>query len=169
MMKLMVAYRKMHYCQNVFNPFAVLRKMDLEGRKLNYEAIELLRELETDSEKNICNTLVPTVGELKKAAKLVEEYEWGIAPFTCGVTKKAGAEKVEFDPEHVILILLESADLLGLDRKVILSQVIDGSCFCKHIGSILYVLKLNNYAAKCPWTKRPLFTVDGDGKCKSQL
>jgi hypothetical protein len=30
-------------------------------------------------------------------------------------------------------------------------------------------LKLNDYAAKCPWTKKPLFTVDGDGKCKSQL
>jgi hypothetical protein len=164
----MLTYGKMHFRKNVFNPFAVLRKMDLEGGKLNYEAIELLRELETNGEKNVRNTLVPTVGELKKAAKVVEEYGKHVAPFTCGVTEK-GAEKVEFDPEHVIRILLEAADLLGLDRKVILSQAIDGSRFSKHIGFILYGLKLNDYAAKCPWTKKPLFTVDGEGKCSSQL
>ena len=164
----MLTYGRMHFRKNVFNPFSVLRKMDLEGGKLNYEAIELLRELETDGEKNVRNTLIPTVGELKKAAKLVEEYGKYIAPFTCGVTEK-GAEKVDFDPEHVIRILLEAADLLGLDRKVILSQAIDGSRFSKHIGFILYGLKLNDYAAKCPWTKKPLFTVDGEGKCSSQL
>jgi hypothetical protein len=168
MMEQMLTYGKAHLRKNVFNPFAVLRKMDLEGGKLNYEAIELLRELETKGEKNIRNTVIPTVGELKKAAKLVEEYGRHIAPFACGVTEK-GAEKIEFDPEHVIRILLESADLLGLDRKVILSQAIDGSRFSKHIGFILYGLKLNDYAAKCPWTKKPLFTVDGEGKCSSQL
>jgi hypothetical protein len=36
-------------------------------------------------------------------------------------------------------------------------------------GFTFYSLKLNDYAAKCPWMKNPLFTVDGDGKCKSQL
>jgi hypothetical protein len=35
MMDLMVAYGKMYYRQNIFSPFAVLRKMDLEGGKLN--------------------------------------------------------------------------------------------------------------------------------------
>jgi hypothetical protein len=47
--------------------------------------------------------------------------------------------------------------------------VIDGSRFSKHIGFILYGLKLNNYAAKCPWTKKPIFTADGTGKNLSML
>jgi hypothetical protein len=64
-----------------------------------------------------------------------------------------GAEKFEFNPEHVIKILLESEDLLDLDQKVLVSQDID--------GSILYVLKLNNNAAKGPWTKK-IVTLDGD-------
>jgi hypothetical protein len=62
--------------------------------------------------------MVRTVSELKRVAKLVEEYGRHIVPFTCGVTEK-GAEKVEFDPEHVIRILLELVDLLGLDQKVL--------------------------------------------------
>ena len=66
-----------------------------------------------------------------------------------GVTD-SGAEKIEFSPEDVVKILLEAADLLGLDRKVILSQAIDGSRFSKQIAFILYGLKLNDYAAKCP-------------------
>jgi hypothetical protein len=66
--------------------------LKLEGGKLNYKAIKLLRELETNGKKNVHNTLIPTVGELKKAAKLVEEYEKHIAPFTCGVTEEGGRE-----------------------------------------------------------------------------
>ena len=46
--------------------------------------------------------------------KLVEKYGRHIASFASGVTEK-GAEKLEFDLEHVIWILLELADLLGLD------------------------------------------------------
>jgi hypothetical protein len=42
-------------------------------KELNYEVIELLRELETDGEKNVCNTLIPNVDELKNVTKLVEE------------------------------------------------------------------------------------------------
>jgi hypothetical protein len=44
--------------------------------------------------------LIPTVGELKKAAKLVEEYGRHIVSFTCRETER-GAEKVEFDAEHM--------------------------------------------------------------------
>ena len=44
-----------------------------------------------------------------------------IAPYTAGITE-SGAEKVEFAPDNVVKILLEAADLLGLDRKVILSS-----------------------------------------------
>jgi hypothetical protein len=66
----MLTYGKVHFCKDIFSPFVVLRKMDLEGGcKLNYEVIELLRELETNGEKNVRNTLIPTVGELKRAAK----------------------------------------------------------------------------------------------------
>jgi hypothetical protein len=34
-----------HLCDDVFDPFSVLWIMDLEGGKLNYEAIGLLRQL----------------------------------------------------------------------------------------------------------------------------
>jgi hypothetical protein len=163
-----VEYGKNHYRTKVFDPFSVLRMMDLEGGKLNYDAIGLLRTLETKGQKYTRNTLIPSVGELKKVARLVEDFGKYIAPFTCGVTDQ-GAEKVEFEPADVVKILLEAADLLGLDRKVILSQAIDGSRFSKHIGFILYGLKLNDYAAKCPWTKKPMFTPDGTGKNVSML
>ena len=165
---LLVGFGKNYLRQNVFDPFSVLRLMDLEGGKLNYEAIGLLRQLETKGEKYQQNTLIPSVGELKKVAKLVESLGKIIAPYTAGVTEN-GAEKVEFAPEDVIKILLEAADLLGLDRKVILSQAMDGSRFSKQIGFILYGLKLNDYAAKCPWTKKPLFTADAAGAFRSQL
>jgi hypothetical protein len=49
-----------------------------------------------------------------------------IAPYKAGVMDQ-GAEKIEFEPEDVVKILLEAADLLGLNRRVILSQAIDGS------------------------------------------
>jgi hypothetical protein len=112
--------------------------------------------------------LIPYVGKLKKAAKLVEELGKHIAPFTSGVMDK-GAEKVEFEAADIIKILLEAADLLGLDHGIILSQAIDGSRFSKLVGFILYGLKLNNYTVKCPWTKKPMFTADGTGKHWSML
>jgi hypothetical protein len=111
---MIVDYGKEYYRNNVFNPFSVLHLMDLEGGKLNYEAKGLLRQLETDGKKYLWNTMIPSVGELKKAAKLVEELGKYITPYKAGVTDK-GAEKVEFEPADVIEILLEAADLLGLD------------------------------------------------------
>jgi ATP-dependent Clp protease ATP-binding subunit ClpA len=42
MQEMMIMYGKMHYHQNILNPFAVLCKMYLEDRQLKYKAIELL-------------------------------------------------------------------------------------------------------------------------------
>jgi hypothetical protein len=62
MEELLVEYGKNHLYQNaVFDPFSVLRMMDLEGGKLNYEAIGLLCQLETRGEKHQRNTLIPSV------------------------------------------------------------------------------------------------------------
>eukprot|EP00978_Attheya_sp_CCMP212_P007077 scaffold16508_cov35-Attheya_sp.AAC.2 len=143
MEELIVDFGKNHLRQNVFDPFSVLRLMDLEGGKLNYESMGLLRQLETGGKKHVQNTLIPSVGELKKVAKLVESLGKIIAPYRTGVTDK-GAEKVEFEPEDVIKILLEAADLLGLDRRVILSQAIDGSRFTDGAGSFRSQLQSKN-------------------------
>jgi hypothetical protein len=117
--------------------------MDLEGGKLNYEAMGLLRQLETKGEKYQHNTLIPSVDELKKVANLVESLGKIIVSYTACIMDKR-QEKIEFEPKDVVKILLEAADLLGLDRWVILSQAMDGSHFSKQIGFILYGLKLNN-------------------------
>ena len=68
--EMMVEYGKNHYRTKGFDPFLVLCMMDLEGGKLNYEAIGLLRTLETNGKKYTRNTLIPSVGELKKAAEV---------------------------------------------------------------------------------------------------
>jgi hypothetical protein len=91
--EMIVEYGKEFFRNNVFDPFSVLCLMDLEGGKLKYKASGLLCQLETNGKKHMRNTLIPSVGELKKAAKLVEELGTYIAPFTSGVTDK-GAEKV---------------------------------------------------------------------------
>jgi hypothetical protein len=67
-----------------------------------------------------------SVGELKKVTELVELSCQIIAPYKAGVRDK-GADKIEFKPEDVVKILLEAANLLGLDCQVILSLAIN-SC-----------------------------------------
>ena len=83
----------------------MLRLMDLNGGKLNYETIELIRLLETGGKKYVQNTVMPSVGQLKKAAALVEQYGKFVVPYTCGVTLDTGAEKISFDPEQVIPLM----------------------------------------------------------------
>jgi hypothetical protein len=86
-----------------------------------------------------------------------------VVPYTCGVTFGTGAEKVSFDPEQVIPLLLEAFGLDGLDPEAParLAQAIDGSRFSKTIGFILYGLKPADFRAKCPFTKKPLHSPDG--------
>jgi hypothetical protein len=147
----------------VFSPFAMLRLMDLNGGKLNYEAIELIRSLETEGKKYVRNTVMPSVGRLKKAAALVEKYGNFVCPYSCGVTAETGAEKVSFDPEEVIPLLMGAFGLDGLDpaAPALFAQAIDGSRFSKSIGFILYGLKPADFRAKCPFTRKSLHSPDG--------
>jgi hypothetical protein len=147
----------------VFSPFAMLRLMDLNGGKLNYEAIELIRSLETGGKKYVRNTVMPSVGKLKKAAALVERYGKLVVPYLCGVTNDTGAEKVSFDPKQVITLLLEAFGLDGFspDAPARLAQAIDGSRFSKSIGFILYGLKPADFRATCPFSKKALHSPDG--------
>jgi hypothetical protein len=149
--------------KTVFSPFVMLRLMDLNGEKLNYEAIELIHSLETGRKKDVRKTVMPSVGQLKKAAAVVERYGKFIVPYTCGVALETGAGKNYFDPEQVIPLLLESFGLDGLatEAPARLAQAIDGSQFSKSIGFILYGLKLANFRPKCPFTEKPLHSPDG--------
>jgi hypothetical protein len=73
--------------------------------------------LETGEKKYICHMVMPYIGQLKKAAALVERYRKFVVPYTCGITFATGAENILFDPEQVIPLLLEAFGLNGLDPE----------------------------------------------------
>jgi hypothetical protein len=73
---------KKHLRKHVFSGPKILRMMDMHGGTVSYEAIRLLRELETGGEKWKHNTVIPSTSELKRCAAIVEKYGDKVCPFT---------------------------------------------------------------------------------------
>jgi hypothetical protein len=138
----------------------MLRLMDLNRGISIMKPINLIHSLEMEGKNYVRNMVVPSIRWLKKADTLVEKYGNFVCPYLCGVSAETGAEKVSFDPEEVIPLLMFLFALDGLDPAApsLFTQVIDGSCFLKSLGFILYGLKSVDFRVKCLFSKNPSFT-----------
>lgn len=76
--------------QNVFSPERILEAMDNNGGHLSMTAIEILRILETNGEKNCIDTILPSSTTIKKVCKEVDKYCEKILPFEIGTLEESG-------------------------------------------------------------------------------
>ena len=112
---------------------------------------------------------MPCVSDVKRAAKIVESYADDVCPFKTGIIEGVG-KYFEFDPTDVVKILIQAYGLedQARERSVRISQAIDGAQLSKRMTHVLYGLKMNDHAAICPLTKRPLLGNPDKECCQSR-
>ena len=143
--------------------------MDKKGGILGYEGLEICQGVETNGERYYCGSLLPCSLDVQRAAKVVEMYANDICPFKVGVLD-SGGEYFEFDPSDVVKILIKAYGLeqQAKERSVRISQAIDGAQLSKRMTHVLYGIKMQDHAAVCPFTNRPLLGNPDIQCCQSR-
>jgi hypothetical protein len=156
---LMITKTRQYLREHVYPPQSVLRAMDFKGGQLSSHGIEVLLELDFPGVKRAYNKVLPSPASLKRTAAIVEHYGNHICPYTTGFLPNGGGEFVEFDVKAVLSLIVKSFQLeeVAKTRSIGLSQSIDGAQLNKRDTHVLYGLKVNDKAAICPVTKRPIF------------
>jgi hypothetical protein len=79
----------------VFTPYAILQQMDEHGGTLSYEGLKVLRKVESLGKKRYYGGLIPSDGEIRRAAQEVERVGRVLCPFKMVRTKLG--ELLHFD------------------------------------------------------------------------
>jgi hypothetical protein len=141
--------------KEIFSPDKILRIMDLHGGTLSYEGLKVLRQLETDGQKWVRNTVIPSTAELQRAAIVVQHYGSLICPYT--IKKMPGeldGECISFSPEDVLRLALRACGLedSARNRSILVSEAIDGAVFTNLIGHVMFWIKITDFFARDPIT-----------------
>ncbi|KAL7557620.1 hypothetical protein ACA910_013084 [Epithemia clementina (nom. ined.)] len=131
--------------RNIFAVHKVLRHMDLTGGVLNFEGIEVLREIESRGQPYAV-TLLPSTAKLQKVAFIVECYGKNVCPFKMIKCGKNKAEGFAFRVADVLLcsIIAGGAAEEAKLRPIEVSRSMDSALFTKHLGHTLGGIKFNN-------------------------
>ena len=161
---------KKHFRENVFTPWGILQKMDMNPIS-NYQSLQQLRSVE-NLEKRERNSMIPSTGAIQRCAKVVESYGDIHCPMIFGRLSEelGGGEYVRFDIADVIRIILPAFGLeeTAKERSVFISQALDGLQISRNISSVNYVLKVQDLDACDPWTKEPAYDDNFSKKCSLQ-
>jgi hypothetical protein len=148
---------------NVFSPWMILRAMDLAGGRLSYAGLEVLRSLEHMNRKYWKFCILPSRASLQRVAVQVQLFGQMKCPFQHVMMEGTG-EGIEFDHKKTLAAILEACGLseIAKQRCIMLAGTVDGSDLSKHLGFIMGGLKINDFSAINPITKRPIYAEDGD-------
>lgn len=140
--------------QNVFQPAAILKQMDLKGGTLNYEGIKVLNDVETagytGEKRRVRNRLICTPACLKRVAKVLENEGNELCPFS-HISTEFG-EGIEFDYAKVTRLVINAFNLesAAKDRNVNLSMSIDAAKVTKNICHTSAGLKVTDVQGRDP-------------------
>ena len=155
----------------LFHPLDILRSMDLSGGILSYEAIKILRGVETGGVKFL-RSIIPSTTEIQKAANLVER----IADKECPLKHEVldlGEKKVEsisLDLPKIAKLLIEAFGLedVAKQRGVEFVQTMDGAKLSKNENHTSMGIRLIDIETKDPVTGKYLFQEGGLGLIQSR-
>ena len=147
--------------ENVFHPFKILRAMDLAGGPLNFQGIELLRNVETEGVA-YAQTLLPSSACMQDCASVVERFGRIVAPYRILRNSETGAEGFTFRAADVMAAILIAGHLIHGDaktRSIHLSQSLDGALFTKNLGHVLGGLKFNDVCNILKQSRNSVFPI----------
>ena len=147
-----------HYRTNVFSPARLCELLDMAGGQISYEAIDLLRSLETNGTSYIRNTIIPHPSSIKRVCAVLDKYENQIVPFHMDKMDD-DSEYAEFKPEDIILLMYKAYDLetIAQQRSICIEQSIDAAQIPNRQQVTVYGFKMIDVAARDPKTKKLLY------------
>ncbi|KAL7563493.1 hypothetical protein ACA910_008793 [Epithemia clementina (nom. ined.)] len=118
--------------ENIFSPPRILRCMDLHGGVLNYEALEALRNIETEGEPYV-RTLIPSTAQMQECSNMVERFARQFCPYTITHNETEKAEGIHFRAADVLVLLLLAGNVYdeAFVRSIQVSQSLDGALFTR--------------------------------------
>jgi hypothetical protein len=142
----------------VFTPQAVLREMYLTGGTLNYEGINVLRNVESKGKRYYRGSVLPSPACLKRVAKVVEREADVICPIQEIQTQ--WGKGLKFCEARTVKLVFDSFRLTEKAKRdsVSISESIDASKISRNLSCITAGFRVNDIAVVDPITKTPLYT-----------
>ena len=147
--------------EHVYTPFNILKQMDMMGGGLNYNNLEILREIETGG-RPWQRTLLPSRGVLQDMAKEIEEFGEHFAPFKMFRNQKTGSEGFAFRAADVMVGIMMAGNVLDEEahmRSIHMSQSLDGALFTRNLGHTLGGLKFNDQGSSMRHSRNGVFPL----------
>ena len=133
--------------------------MDMNGADVCYSTWDIMRLLETRGAKWKRNCIIPSSAEVKRVHKNVERYGKTKVTLRHGFLDGLRGEYVEFEPDELLVLVIEAFGLteIAKERPIRINLAIDGAQLSKRMTHVTMGFKINDPAALCPFTGRPLF------------
>ena len=143
--------------ETVFTPYAILQQMDEHGGTLSYEGLKVLRKVESRGRKRYYGGLIPSDGEIRRAAREVERVGRVLCPFKMVRTKLG--ELLHFDYQKKFQLIYnrlgvgEVAKVRGLDTDL----TFDGARLSNKENHLCGGFKVTDLLCRHPITGALLF------------
>jgi PII-like signaling protein len=157
--------------KTLFHPLDIIRAMDLSGGILSYEAIKILRKVETNGVR-FFRGIIPSTKELQRAAETTEKVANELCPITHEIVDigEKKIESVKFDISKLTLLLFKSFGLedVAKQRSVEIIQTMDGARLSKNENHTTMGVRLVDIDTRDPITSEYLFKDGGEAKIQSR-
>lgn len=158
--------------KELFAPLDVLREMDISSYRANYESLEVFRRVATKGQKH-ARTVLPSSAEVKRAARMVEDFANARYPFTISQIddKFGGGEHLQFDAKKIIAAAVRITGLepVARQKRIIVPVSTDTASITKNVNLMISGIKISDRQAKCPTTGLPQFLSQNSGGESSNL
>ena len=146
---------------HIYTPFNLLRQMDMMGGGLNYNNLEILREIETGG-RPWQRTLIPSRAVLQDMAKEIEDFGEFFAPYKMFCNVHNGSEGFAFRAADVMVGIMMAGNVLdevAHMRAIHMSQSMDGALFTRNLGHTLGGLKFNDQGSSIRHSRNGVFPL----------
>jgi hypothetical protein len=146
--------------KNIFSPQKLLETMDRHGGHLSMTAISLLRTIETNGDKYIRATILPSTASIQRVCKIVNRYSFLIVPFEVGHMTQGG-EYCSFKAYDVVPLMYKAYDLeqAALDDSIHINVSIDSAIITPRFTHTTLGLKMAQRTAIDPYSRQPLISI----------
>jgi hypothetical protein len=154
----MVNKVRSYYKKTIFHPSKLLEMLDMNGGLISYQALDIIRSLETNGDKYDHNTMLPSASTIKKYCRIVDDYAATVVPFE-STNLDDGSECIEFQPENVLPLLYKGYDLddVAKTRPINIDQSIDTTQLSTRQNLTIWGLKMIDHGARNPKTGERLY------------
>eukprot|EP00978_Attheya_sp_CCMP212_P029979 scaffold108720_cov40-Attheya_sp.AAC.1 len=153
-----------HIRENMYTTHGVLRARDITGAALNGQGLEVLRTVQTKSEKYYRGSLLPCSTDVDRCKKIVERFGKSVVPFKYEQTKFG--EGIRFDIEKAIRAIIGAYGLTRAAKvyRICMAQATDGFQVTKRTTLMMRGVKMQDAGGVCPITITGLPTISEDPK-----